>query len=151
MHHDTHQRKLVCDQCGAEVFPRINPAVIVGVIDGERLLMTRYANGPVQRFVLIAGFTEIGETVEETVAREVLEEVGLRVKDIRYYGSQPWGVAGNLTLGFFCRLDGSDDLTVEEDELSEAQWFTRKEIPVPEDQTSLTSEMVRKFAEGKIR
>ena len=146
----TDERKMVCPGCGNVVYPRINPAILAAVTDGDRLLMTRYAAGPVQRFVLIAGFTEIGETAEEAVAREVMEEVGVKVKNIRYYGSQPWGCSGNLTLGYFCELDGSDQLTVDHSELSTGRWFRREEIPVPEDTTSLTSEMVRRFARGEI-
>lgn len=144
------ERKLICPSCGNQVYPRINPAVIVAVTDGDRLLMTRYAAGPVQHFVLIAGFTEIGESAEETVAREVMEEVGLRVKNIRYYGSQPWGCSGNLTLGYLCDLDGDDQITVDHSELATGQWFSREQVPVPQDETSLTSEMIRRFAAGDI-
>ena len=145
----TDERKLVCPACGNLVYPRINPTVIVGVTDGDRLLMTRYAHGPVTRFVLVAGFVEVGETAEQTVAREVLEETGIRVKHIRYFGSQPWGCAGNLTLGYWAELDGADALTVEESELCDAEWFPRETIPVPDDETSLTSAMIRAFAAGE--
>lgn len=147
----TDERKLVCPACGNLIYPRINPAVIVAVTDGDRLLMTRYAHGPVTRFVLVAGFVEVGETAEQTVAREVLEETGVRVKHIRYFGSQPWGCAGNLTLGYWAELEGGDTLTVEESELCDAKWFPRSEIPVPDDVTSLTSAMIRAFANGEER
>ena len=124
---------------------------ISAVTDGDRLLMTRYADRPVTWFVLVAGFVEIGEAAEETVRREVLEETGLRVKNVRYFGSQPWGCAGNLTLGYWAELDGDDAVTLEERELAEARWFDRTEVPVMDDNTSLTSAMVRAFAEGKER
>jgi len=142
------ERKLVCPACGGEVYPRINPAVIAAVTDGDRLLMTRYAHGPVKHYVLVAGFVEVGETAEQTVAREVWEETGLRVKNIRYFGSQPWGCAGNLTLGYWAELDGTDRVEVERSELSDARWFLRDQVPVPEDHTSLTSAMIRAFARG---
>lgn len=142
------ERKLVCPRCGNQVYPRINPAVIAAVTDGERLLMTRYAHGPVKHYVLVAGFVEIGETAEQTVAREVFEETGLRVRQIRYFGSQPWGCAGNLTLGYWAELDGADTPVAERHELAEARWFERGQVPVPEDQTSLTSAMIRAFARG---
>ena len=101
----TTERALVCPNCGDIVYPRINPAVIVAVTNGERILLTRYApaHGPTEFYALVAGFCEIGETAEDTVRREVLEEVGLRVRNIRYYASQPWGIDGNLSLGIFRR------------------------------------------------
>lgn len=143
------ERKLVCTACGYSVYPRINPAVIVAVHDGERLLMARYAKRPIPWFVLLAGFIEIGETAEQCVAREVQEEVGVAVKNIRYYGSQPWGMSGNLTLAYTAELDGSDRLTVEHRELSEARWFLRSQVPIQEsDQVSITQDMVRAFARG---
>lgn len=146
------ERKLVCPKCGNQVYPRLNPAVIVAVMDGERLLMTKYANRPgVQHFVLIAGFVEIGETAEQCVAREVMEEVGVRVKNIRYAGSQPWGCDGNLTLGYYCELSGDDAITLQREELSEAKWFRREEVPVPDDHASITSHMIRAFHEGRER
>lgn len=146
------ERKLVCPACGNEIYPRLNPAVIVAVTDGERLLMTKYANRPgVGRFVLIAGFVEIGETAEQCAAREVLEETGLRVKNLRYAGSQPWGCDGNLTLGYYCELDGDDAVTLQREELAEARWFPREEVPVPEDRASITSHMIQAFHEGRER
>ena len=86
--HKEDERALVCPQCGNVIYPRINPAVIIGVINGDKMLITRYAGG-FRYNALVAGFTEIGETLEETVKREVMEETGLKVKNIRYYKSQP--------------------------------------------------------------
>lgn len=143
------ERKVCCPACGNTVYPRINPAIIAAVTDGDRLLMTRYAHGPVKRYVLVAGFVEIGESAEETVKREVLEETGLKVVRVRYFGSQPWGCAGNLTLGYWAELKGSDAIKVEQTELADARWFDRSEVPVPEDETSLTSAMIRAFAAGE--
>lgn len=146
---DQKERKMICVACGHQVHPRINPAVIVAVHDGERLLMARYAKRPIPWFVLLAGFVEVGETAEQCVAREVWEEVGIRVKHIRYYGSQPWGMSGNLTLAYTAELDGEDRLTVDSEELAEARWFVRSEVPVQrEDQVSITQDMVRAFARG---
>ena len=89
MIHSQKERALCCGDCGNTVYPRISPAVIVGITDGNRLLMTRYAGRESKRYGLVAGFCEIGETAEETVAREAMEEVGLKVKNIRYYQSHP--------------------------------------------------------------
>lgn len=140
------ERKLVCSKCHTPIYPRINPCIIVAVHDGDRLLMTRYANRPVTWFVLIAGFIEIGETAEDTVHREVMEETGVKVKNIRYFGSQPWGIPGNLTLGFTAELDGSDKITLDTGELSDGRWFPRDEVPVPDDDVSITSALIHAFA-----
>ncbi|MBQ3132176.1 MAG: NUDIX domain-containing protein, partial [Clostridia bacterium] len=138
-----------CPACGNMIFPRIAPAVIIGLVDGDRILMSQYANRNYNRYALLAGFIEIGETAEEAVAREVMEEVGLKVKNIRYYKSQPWGIAGNLSLGYFCDLDGSDEIHLDENELSMAGWYSREDFPAEDDGISLTREMMRLFAEGK--
>ena len=145
------ERKMVCPRCGNLIYPRINPAIIVAVTDGDRLLMTKYSGKThtVHHYVLIAGFVEIGETAEQTVAREVVEEVGVHVKNIRYFGSQPWGCDGNLTLGYFADLDGDAHITLDHYELSDGHWFQRAEVPVPADNASITAQMIRTFAAGK--
>ena len=147
--HDSRERMLRCPSCGNTIFPRINPAVIVAVTDGDRLVLTKYAGRNYANYALIAGFTEIGETVEQTVQREVLEEVGLRVKNIRYYKSQPWGIDGNVLLGFYCDLDGSDEIHLDETELAVGQWHHRDRLPVEDDGFTLTREMIRVFGEGR--
>lgn len=145
MNHDEKERMLRCPDCGNMVFPRLVPAVIVGVKDGDRLLMTKYAGREYKRYALIAGFTEIGETMEETVAREVMEEVGLKVKNITYYKSQPWGFDSDLLLGFYCELDDVRDIRMDEDELSVAEWVDYKDIPEYHEGLSLTEEMMNYF------
>lgn len=147
--HDKKERMMRCPACGNLIFPRIAPAVIAAVTSGDKLVLTKYANRSFTRYALIAGFIEIGETAEEAVAREVMEEVGLRVKNIRYYKSQPWGVAGNLSIGYFCDLDGDDTIRLDEEELSSAEWFDRKYLPAKDDGISLTREMIRIFEEGR--
>lgn len=148
---DRKLRMLSCPSCGNAVFPRIAPAVIVGLTDGDRILMTKYADREYKRYALIAGFTEIGETAEETVAREVMEEVGLRVKNIRYYKSQPWGFDANLLLGYFCELDGPDRIRLDEEELATAEWIDYRDIPDDTEEISLTREMMTCFKECKSR
>ncbi|MBR6794255.1 MAG: NAD(+) diphosphatase [Clostridia bacterium] len=148
MEHGEKERMLRCPDCGSMIFPRINPAVIVAVTDGDRLLLSKYAGRAYTRFALLAGYTEIGETVEETVRREVMEEVGLHVKNLRYYKSQPWGVDGNLLMGFFCDVDGSDAIHIDENELSMADWYPRDALPAHDDGFSLTREMIGVFEAG---
>ena len=127
------------------VYPRINPAVIVAVTNGDKILLTKYRDREYKKYALIAGFTEIGESFEETVRREVMEEVGIKVKNIRYYKSQPWGFADNILAGYFCEVDGSDQLIMDEDELSVAEWVSREDIPVRKEELSLTNEMIMTF------
>ncbi len=104
--------------------------------------------GRTASYALIAGFTEIGETLEETVQREVMEEVGLKVKNIRYYKSQPWSFSSTLLCGFFCDVDGDTDITLDTEELSVGEWFEREDIPLEDDGISLTREMIGVFKTG---
>ena len=147
--HDDKERMLRCLACGNMIFPRISPAVIVAVTDGDRLLLSKYAGRTYTRYALLAGYTEIGETIEQTVQREVMEEVGLRVKNLRYYKSQPWGVDGNVLMGFFCDVDGDTTIHIDEIELSMAAWYDRSALPAHDDGISLTREMIRVFEEGR--
>ncbi len=147
--HDEKERMLRCPSCGNMIFPRISPAVIVAVTDGDRLLLGKYAGRGYTNYALLAGYTEIGETIEQTVHREVMEEVGLKVKHLRYYKSQPWGIDGNVLMGFYCDLDGDDTIHLDETELALAQWHHRSRLPIGDDGISLTREMIRTFGEGK--
>ena len=147
MEHSKKERAMVCPKCGNVVYPRINPAVIVGVKKGEQLLLTRYRNG-YSHNALIAGFAEFGETLEETVAREVKEETGLSVKNIRYYKSQPWGIALGLLAGFYCDVDGDDTIRMDENELKYASWVKREDIVLQPKKYSLTNEMMERFKNG---
>ena len=149
---DTVERAMRCKDCGRVIYPRINPAVIVGVTNGDRLLLTYYArNRGVQKIpALIAGFTEIGETFEECVAREVMEEVGLKVKNIRYYKSQPWGLADDILAGYYCDVDGDDTIHIDENELKKAEWVSRKDITGQPNPGSMTHEMMIWFRDHEV-
>ena len=135
--------------CDSVIYPRINPAVIVGVLKGDCLLITRYRRGFAHN-ALIAGFTEIGETLEETVAREVMEETGVKVKNIRYYKSQPWGMAQDILVGYFCDADGDGTIRMDEDELKYAEWVKREDIVLQPTNLSLTNEMMNEVKEGRV-
>lgn len=145
--HDGRERMMRCTFCGQVEYPKICPAVIVGVTRGDRLLLTKYAGRSFRNYALIAGFAEVGEPIEDTVRREVMEEVGLRVKNIRYYKSQPWSLTDTLLMGFFAEADGPEDIALDESELSEAKWCAREEIP-EDDGVSLTREMMGVFKHG---
>lgn len=146
------ERALVCPYCGQTEYPKISPAVIVAITDGDRVILSRYRvnNNPYRGYALIAGFVEIGETFEDTVRREVMEEVGLKVKNIRYYKSQPWAFSDTEMIGFFAELDGDDTIRVQEDELSEAGWFKREEVPDETIMNSIGSELKMVFKYGSL-
>ena len=150
MVHSDKERMVYCVSCKQMEYPKICPAVIVGIVNGDKILMSTYANSSKTSYALIAGFAEIGETIEDTVRREVMEEVGLKVKNIRYYKSQPWAFSDTLLLGFYCDLDGEDKITLDREELALAEWFKREDIPVQPSRDSLTNEMIMKFKNGEI-
>ena len=145
---DRIERARVCPKCGNKIYPRINPAVIIGVTDKERnrLILTKYRTG-FGHNALVAGFTEIGETLEETVKREVMEEVGLNVTNIRYYKSQPWGMASDILAGFFCDVTGDTTIKMDDQELKYAEWNSPEEIVLQPMEYSLTNEMMKLFKE----
>lgn len=150
LEHDKNERMMRCE-CGNMVFPRISPSVIVAVTDGDRILCTKYNRGrnEYQKYALVAGFTEIGETPEQTCVREVFEETGVKVKNVRYYKSQPWGFSGGLLLGYWAELDGDDTITIDSDELSEGTWLKREDMILDDSTIALTREMMARFKEGR--
>lgn len=144
-----NERHMKCPECGNVIYPRINPAVTVALIHDDKLLVTKYrGRAQTNMYALIAGFVEIGESTEECVAREVMEEVGLKVKNIKYYGSQPWGFAGNLQIGFWAEVDGPAEITMDENELSTAFFISREELEPNDNRPALTQEMIEEFRIG---
>jgi len=140
-----NERAMVCNKCGRSVYPTISPAVTVAITNGDKILLARNAHGNFKKFALVAGFVEVGESFEETVKREVMEEVGLKVKNIRYYKSQPWAFSDTEMIGFFVELDGDDKVTIQESEIAEARWFSREELSDDLSQISLSYEMIEEF------
>ncbi len=110
-----------CRQCASEHYPRTDQAIIAAVTDGQRLLLGRQASWPARRYSVLAGFVEPGESLEQTVAREVFEEAGVRVRNARYLASQPWPFPGSLMLGFMAEAEPDDPVVG--DELEDARWF----------------------------
>lgn len=143
------ERALECPACGNILYPRINPAVIAGAIHDDALLVTRLAGSRLNSYALVAGFNEIGETIEETVKREIMEEVGLEVTDVTFYKSQPWPFSSTLLLGFYCHVTDAD---VHEDhlEIDSTRWLKRGDDYSRFDDISLTSEMIENFMKGNI-
>jgi NAD+ diphosphatase len=119
----------ICPKDGTEHFPRLDPAVIMLVIDpDDRLMLARNALWPQGRMSVVAGFVEPGESAEQAVAREVHEETSIVVSQVRYLGSQPWPMPRSLMLGYEARAKGGQQITVDAEEIGEARWFTRAEL-----------------------
>ena len=141
-------REICCPACNRVIYPKICPGVIVGIVDraANMIVLTKYANRPHTSYALVAGFTEIGEPIEDTVSREVMEEVGLRVSNLRFVGSQPWSFSDSLLVGFWCEVEGGTQITVDHVELKEAGWFAPHEMPDrSHDHVSLTGWMMERF------
>ena len=139
------ERSIVCPKCGNVVYPRISPVVIVAVRNGDKLLMAHNIDNPNPRLFLISGFVEIGESLEQAVHREVQEEAGVKVKNVRYFGSQPWPFSDSLIAGFTAELDGDDTIHMQKEELSEAMWVHRKDIPEYETDVSISCCLIENF------
>lgn len=128
----THERAKNCPNCGLISYPRISPAMIVRITrdgkNGREILLARSLKHPPNFYSVLAGFVEPGETLEECVAREIREEVGFAVKNIRYFGSQPWPFPNSLMVGFTAEHDGGD-IELNTDEMAEAAWYTADNLP----------------------
>ncbi|WP_203142535.1 NAD(+) diphosphatase [Marinobacter mangrovi] len=145
--HDRERAKW-CDHCAIPFYPRLAPCVIVLIRDGERLFLARSSRHTHGFYSLIAGFIEPGESAEEAVQREVMEETGLKVTNIRYQASQPWPFPHQLMLGYFADYDGGD-LQLQADELATADWFAPDQLPpVPPGYTIAGRLIERALAEG---
>lgn len=125
-----NSRRCVNTECDREIFPRVDPAIIVLVSDGERCLLGRQTGWPEGRYSTIAGFVEAGESLEDAVRREVFEETNIRVAAVRYHSSQPWPFPSSLMLGFVAEADKDvvQEIRMNDGELEDAGWFTRKEL-----------------------
>lgn len=149
LEHSSTERALSCPRCGHVEYPKIAPVVIVGIINGDELLLTKSALGEYKLYGLVAGFVEVGETLEQACEREVMEEVGLSIKNIRYYKTQPWSLTDSLLVGFYADVAGDPTVRLDEVELSEATWFARNDIPADNtNPMSLTGSMIGAFKEG---
>jgi len=126
--HAEDERAQTCPACGLMCFPRLSPAIIVRIQRDDKILLARNHRFPAGRYSVLAGFVEPGETLEQCVVREVREEVGIEVKDIHYFASQPWPFPNSLMLGFTARYK-SGEIQVDDIELAEANWFGPDDLP----------------------
>lgn len=140
----------VCPKCKIDYFPKISPAMIVLVEDGDQLLMARHSRLPPGMYALIAGFLEPGETLEQCVAREVFEETGLDVDDIRYFGSQPWPFPHQIMLGFFARKRAGE-IRVDLEELEDARFFSRHDLPMLPPPVTIARKLIDAWLEKSFK
>lgn len=136
-----------CPKCGFEIYPPISPAIIVRVERGNEILMVRALNFRGDHYGLVAGFVETGESLEECVRREVMEETGLEIDNIRYFASQPWPFPSNLMIGFVARYV-SGDIKIQKEELADAQFFNRHNLPNLPDKLSIARRLIDDWLEN---
>jgi NAD+ diphosphatase len=138
------ERAKECPQCGLLQFPRLSPAIIVRVERAHELLLARSRHFPPGMYSVLAGFVEPGETLEEAVVREVREEVGLEIKDVRYFGSQPWPFPHSLMIGFVATY-ARGEIFLDGDEIEDAGWFNAGNLPVIPGKISIARRLIDAF------
>jgi len=146
----TTERAKECPQCGLLHFPRLSPAIIVLVERGHELLLARSRHFLPGIYSVLAGFVEPGETLEEAVVREVKEEVGLTVKDIQYFGSQPWPFPHSLMIGFTATY-ASGEISLDDAEIEDAGWFTVDSLPSLPSKISIARKLIDGFVEKQAK
>ncbi|RPH32682.1 MAG: NAD(+) diphosphatase [Bacteroidales bacterium] len=148
--HKPDERAIVCPNCKTTVYPKISPAVIVVIVCNNKILLARNSNFSGSWYSLIAGYADVGESLEETLVREVKEEVGLDIKNIRYYKSQPWPPSGSMMIGFVAEADENQPISIDDKEIADAAWFTRGNLPQHSLNLSIAGEMIEKFERGEL-
>lgn len=141
------ERAKICPKCGYINYPRISPAIITAVTNNNKLLLAHNTNFPDKTYSVIAGFVEPGETFESCVAREVFEETGIRVKNIKYFGSQPWPFPDSLMIAFTCEY-ASGDINVDGVEIDDASWYGANQLPNTPPKGSIAGRLVEWFTDN---
>lgn len=144
------ERALLCPACNNVVYPKISPAVIVAITCNNKILLARNAGFPGKWYSLLAGYVDVGESLEETLVREVKEEVGLDISNIRYYKSQPWPPSGSVMVGYTAEADENQPIVIDHKEITDAAWFTRGNLPDHPMNVSIAGEMIEKFDNGQL-
>ncbi len=148
MYVDLGERAMRCDPCGTVNYPRIAPCIITLVTRGDHMLLARNANFPRPMYSTLAGFIEAGESAEETLVREVKEEVGVDVDEIRYFGSQSWPFPNQLMLGYFARYAGGD-IVCDPTEIADAGWYHYSDLPQVPPASSISGQLIRAFVDAQ--
>jgi len=144
------ERAIDCPSCQSTIYPKISPAIIVAILCKDKILLARGANFRDGFFSLVAGYVDIGESIEDAVVREVKEEVGLDIKNIRYYKSQPWPYSGSMMIGFISEADDTQTILIDNKEIIEAAWFSRSNLPNHPPNRSIAGELIEKFVKGDL-
>jgi NAD+ diphosphatase len=146
-----HERSKRCPSCGLVAYPRLSPAIIIAVVrkteDGNCILLARNHRFPPGRYSVVAGYVDPGESLEECAHREVCEEVGIRIKNLRYFGSQPWPFPNSLMIGFTAEYDGGE-IRLEESEIADAGWFAADALPNLPPRMTIARRLIDWFVAG---
>lgn len=140
------ERAMVCEPCAIHYYPRLSPCMITVVTRGEYCLLASNSRYKPGFYSALAGFVEAGETLEQCLHREVMEEVGIRVKNLSYFGSQPWPFPGQLMVGFFAEYD-SGEICVDGEEITDARWWHYRELPTVPPSTTLSGQLIQTFVD----
>lgn len=141
---DQKDMMLICPKCGQMHYPRISPAVIMAIEKDNKLLMAKHSYHKEHRYALVAGFVEPGETIEDAVHREVMEEIGIKIKNLKYMRSQSWPFPNSLMIGFTAEYD-SGEIKVDGDEIVKAKWFSKDEIQMYPSDISISAWLLQNF------
>ena len=141
---DEKDMMLKCLECGQVHYPRIAPAIIVAIRKGDKLLMAKHSYHETDRYALIAGFVEPGESIEEAVKRDVDEEIGIKIKNIKYLKSQSWPFPNSLMLAFEAEYE-SGDINVDGNEIEDARWFKKEDIKRYDSDISISDWLIERF------
>jgi NAD+ diphosphatase len=142
------ERATVCPECGLVIYPKISPAIIVAITCNNKILLAQGKHYKGDFYSLIAGYVDIGESIEETVVREVKEEIGLDIKNLKYYKSQPWPFSASVMLGFTAEADDTQQIIIEENEIKAAGWFERGNLPPHSSGVSISGDLIAAFEMG---
>ena len=144
------ERALRCPECGRLIFPTICPAIIVAITCGDRILLAQNLRASYKHYALIAGYVEVGETLEHAVRREVKEETGIDLLTLRYLDDQPWGMSGSHMFAFHATADDRQPLVMQEAELTDLRWFDRSELQPRDDSISIANVLIERFRHGEL-
>ncbi|MBN2167044.1 MAG: NAD(+) diphosphatase [Marinilabiliaceae bacterium] len=143
--HKKDERAVICPFCKITSYPKISPAIIVAIFSNDKILLANGSNFSKGFYSLVAGYIDIGESIEDTVIREVKEEIGIDIKNIRYYKSQPWPWSGSMMIGFTAEADDNQLIKIDKKEIAHAAWFTRENLPNHPTTRSIAGELIEKF------
>ena len=136
-----------CSKCDLSIYPRISPAIIVAITKGDEILLAHNSHFPQGLYSIIAGFVDPCESLEDCIKREVFEEVGIKIKNIKYFGSQPWPYPDSLMIGFFAEYD-EGEINVDNKEIIDARWFSKDNLPNLPQKTSIARRIINKYLES---